>query len=85
MEELQSKKKLGPIFLEWKQQLRQIILEENKTLDKNNLITFFDYTFSNDQRNRETIPEPYTDHMIHWNDAYHFSIHYGNEIIRDIF
>jgi len=84
MEGLQDSKHLGLTFLDWKQTVIDIIDKENKKTTKKSL-AFFDYTNTKDKRNRETIPEPYTSPMIYWNDAYHSSIYYGNEIIRDVF
>jgi hypothetical protein len=77
-------KGLDPVFRQWRRRVNDVLREEAQEVDRPPL-ALFDYTDDNEPRNHEAVPDPYTKHMTYWNDAYHFSIFYGNEMIRDIF
>jgi hypothetical protein len=77
-------KGLEPVVRQWKRRLTDILSEEARRMGRAPL-TLLDYTDPSDPRNREAVPEPFTEHMTYWNDAYHYSIHYGDEMVRDIF
>jgi hypothetical protein len=77
-------KGLGSVYRQWKRRLNDVLREEAQEVNRAPH-TLLDYANDNDSRNHEAVPEPYTEHMNYWNDSYHFSIFYGNEILRDIF
>jgi len=64
----------------WKNKLKLIVAEEALRAGRSKL-TMFD--FSDDERNQEQFPV--NGEMYYWNDAYHYSLNYGNEIIESIF
>ena len=74
------REKLLTTYSTWKEQLRRIIVEEASSAKKQQFPLF---DFSTDKRNQEMVPEK--GYMYYWEDAYHFSPKYGDEIIRTIF
>jgi len=69
-------------YSEWKKTIKNIV--EEIAID-NNKKEFLLLDYSVDDRNSENITNSYGEKMRYWNDAYHPSVFYGNEIIDNIF